>query len=649
MARTLDMAVRRMEETNKQQTNSFNHRVDDMEDKIFQRLSRIEDKQTEIQENVSDLHVRCETLAAQNDDLQRDVDFLKRKNDYMENQSRRNNLVFIGIPPSRNKSESWQDCEAKVLDVIYNGMYIEEDIQIERAHRVGKAVVAKFLSYRQKTLVLSHARDLKNTRDYSRVFVREDFSQPVREQRKKLAQLQRQLRQRGHNPKLRFDKLLDDGALYTVGADGQIVEQQRWARRGGGRSEYGAWSGDDGRAEGHQWSQGYDALGDDAPGAWNQDWGGGYDLRGNDAQWPRLEQRREGERGLQTKQSRQAGGTGGTSTLKDGGPQRLQYDGRRAAPGQHMQTGRKELPSTAHSAPHEHKQHGKHAYYRNGGLVVRDEEPRRQRGGYRDQYQPHQRHHHQSHRMHYDDDAYDDGRRNELSMQRSTDHNENSGGQQVSELPPLPTSSPFHGTQSLTHGDPPDHPPSPPLSLPREMLSASQATAVANSQALTVGDEAMGGWSASGGGWDTAVSQQLVDYDVTVDNNNDDDFPTSAQPWGQRGGVPADNLTPSPSAGSLRGFGRGSPLPSSDDNAVPAPSHVAAGRAKRLSGRAAGSQASTRLTRSMSVAKGQSKLPDSWSKTRGGADGDHGSAAVTATLPVEASSTAHSPAVDETD
>jgi uncharacterized protein Yka (UPF0111/DUF47 family) len=45
MARTLDMAVRRMEETNKQQTNSFNHRVDDMEDKIFQRLSRIEDKQ----------------------------------------------------------------------------------------------------------------------------------------------------------------------------------------------------------------------------------------------------------------------------------------------------------------------------------------------------------------------------------------------------------------------------------------------------------------------------------------------------------------------------------------------------------------------------------------------------------------------------
>jgi hypothetical protein len=348
MARTLDMAVRRMEETNKQQTNSFNHRVDDMEDKIFQRLSRIEDKPTELQENVSDLHVRCETLAAQNDDLQRDVDFLKWKNYYMENQSRRNNLVFIGIPPSRNGSESWRDCEAKVHDVIYNGMYIEEDIQIERAHRVGKAVVAKFLSYRQKTLVLSHARDLKNTRDYSRVFVREDFSQPVREQRKKLAQLQRQLRQRGHNPKLRFDKLLDDGALYTVGADGQIMEQQRWARHGGGRSEYGAWSGDDGRAEGHQWSQGYDALGDDAPGAWNQDWGGGYDLRGDNAQWPRLEQRREGERGP----SRQAGGTGGTSTLKAGGPQRLQYDGRRAAPGQHMQTDRKDLPSTAHSAPH---------------------------------------------------------------------------------------------------------------------------------------------------------------------------------------------------------------------------------------------------------------------------------------------------------
>ena len=60
-------------------------------------------------------------------------------------------------------------------EVIHEGMGIAEEVHIERAHRAGKAIVARFLSYKQKMAVLLKARELKNS-DYDHIYVREDFS-----------------------------------------------------------------------------------------------------------------------------------------------------------------------------------------------------------------------------------------------------------------------------------------------------------------------------------------------------------------------------------------------------------------------------------------------------------------------------------------
>ena len=58
-------------------------------------------------------------------------------------------------------------------------MGITERLEIERAHRAGKAIVVRFLSYKQKMLVLTNARKLKTSNGYDNIYVREDFSETV--------------------------------------------------------------------------------------------------------------------------------------------------------------------------------------------------------------------------------------------------------------------------------------------------------------------------------------------------------------------------------------------------------------------------------------------------------------------------------------
>ena len=73
--------------------------------------------------------------------LARQVRDLEDKLSYLEFQSKRNNLVFHGIP--EEKDETWDDCGAAVRKILEEKMGMEEawrdtDIAIERAHRIGR-------------------------------------------------------------------------------------------------------------------------------------------------------------------------------------------------------------------------------------------------------------------------------------------------------------------------------------------------------------------------------------------------------------------------------------------------------------------------------------------------------------------------------
>ena len=84
----------------------------------------------------------------------------------MEGQSKRNNLVFHGIP--EGKDETWDDCETAVRKILEEKMGMEEgwrdtDITMERADRIGRfskdrtrPIVVKFANYKYKNNVLKN-------------------------------------------------------------------------------------------------------------------------------------------------------------------------------------------------------------------------------------------------------------------------------------------------------------------------------------------------------------------------------------------------------------------------------------------------------------------------------------------------------------
>ncbi len=103
-----------------------------------------------------------------------DIEFVVGKCDYLENQSRHNNIKVMGVPDSQGMNESWEESEKIIKDKIRDLLQIQDELVIERAHRVGnrprkrddgteepRPVVAKFQSWKQKEMVLKKAREVK--------------------------------------------------------------------------------------------------------------------------------------------------------------------------------------------------------------------------------------------------------------------------------------------------------------------------------------------------------------------------------------------------------------------------------------------------------------------------------------------------------
>lgn len=112
----------------------------------------------------------------------------------MENQSRRQNLVFYNLPREK-ENEKWEDCEVLVQQIIQKLLKIDTTVLIDRAHRAGTTIVVRFTNYKDKACVLRNAYKLRGLG--SNVGISEDFSKTVREKRKGLMDLRKDYRARG--------------------------------------------------------------------------------------------------------------------------------------------------------------------------------------------------------------------------------------------------------------------------------------------------------------------------------------------------------------------------------------------------------------------------------------------------------------------
>ncbi|XP_071089135.1 cingulin-like protein 1 [Haliotis cracherodii] len=146
------------------------------------KLQTVESTLKVVLEQIFETNNRCQALEEENFRLKDQMKAMDDKLDYLENMSRRNNLIFHGVSRG-NETESWTDCELIVKDVLRNDLQLLDDVNIQRAHRMkGKAIIVKLADDKDKHAILRASKALKDTG----MFITEDFSPLVRQKRKKL-------------------------------------------------------------------------------------------------------------------------------------------------------------------------------------------------------------------------------------------------------------------------------------------------------------------------------------------------------------------------------------------------------------------------------------------------------------------------------
>ena len=173
--------------------------------------------QKELQEVKQSVNVSNDGTIAADKLLAKLTDDIKRVDDaadYMENQSRRNNLRVDGV--KEKPGETWQETETALRQVVQRELKLPADqvgaLQIERAHRTGaptttqreRTIVVKFASFKDRDTIIRAARTVKP----KGFFFDEDFSQRVISRRKELLPDMREARERGKIAYLSFDKLV---------------------------------------------------------------------------------------------------------------------------------------------------------------------------------------------------------------------------------------------------------------------------------------------------------------------------------------------------------------------------------------------------------------------------------------------------------
>lgn len=145
--------------------------------------------------------------------MKKTITEMEDKVTYLENQSRRDNIVIRGV--QEMERESWDDTVKVVIDV---GKRIGIDISKEdvtRAHRIGygktpRPIVVKMRSWRMKNEFMKNKKKLKG----SDVIIQEDLAKKTIEERKKLLEEARKRRDHGENAYVSYDKLVTDRDIF---------------------------------------------------------------------------------------------------------------------------------------------------------------------------------------------------------------------------------------------------------------------------------------------------------------------------------------------------------------------------------------------------------------------------------------------------
>ena len=196
---------------------TMDKKIESLNSKMQQQIDRFESDMTEVKQ--------------ENKALKEKIDRLENKMEDLESRSRRNNLIFHGIPYPQGKKELWSDCEQAVKSVLKDEMGMEEDVEIERAHRLqggGKnphPIIVCFGKFKDKERILASRKTLRDRK--SNIFVNEDFTPRVRDKRRLLLPFLKKAKSDNRRAHLRFDTLVIDGKTYVYDSATQDLVQRQ--------------------------------------------------------------------------------------------------------------------------------------------------------------------------------------------------------------------------------------------------------------------------------------------------------------------------------------------------------------------------------------------------------------------------------------
>ncbi|XP_037521518.1 uncharacterized protein LOC119398772 [Rhipicephalus sanguineus] len=187
---------------------------------IQERLDELEAKTNSIEH----LEQAVDSVEASVRSFDNHLENLESRLNEQEDRSRRNNLIFRGIPDSQ---ESWQQSESKIKSILTSTLDVLPDNAIERAHRLGsyaptkcRPIIVKFSGFKTKEKVLSARAALKE----KHISVTEDFCESTRDVRRKLFEFARN--QPGVNTyQVRYKRFIMNKKQYIYDSINQCVKE----------------------------------------------------------------------------------------------------------------------------------------------------------------------------------------------------------------------------------------------------------------------------------------------------------------------------------------------------------------------------------------------------------------------------------------
>lgn len=190
-------------------------------------VTSINDTLTLLTARLDKAEKQCDKITKLYEDQKKENNLLKlrfkvldEKRIQAETYSRRDNLIFDGIPEPQDETK-W-DLYNKILDVLRVKMKFHqvEDIKFVRWHRYGRsygnkprAVMVKFHFFPDKERVWDARKELKNTD----IWVSEDFPVEIKNRRQVLMPIYRAaLRTEGVTASLNRDRLFLNGNMFTI-------------------------------------------------------------------------------------------------------------------------------------------------------------------------------------------------------------------------------------------------------------------------------------------------------------------------------------------------------------------------------------------------------------------------------------------------